>query len=93
MDESRFLQNLFPKGEPRLGKRGLYGATGGTAPGEFEHAMLWVLSFSDGTHDLLAIARRSGFDFGLIAPAALALELAGLVHTAEPQTLEGSNLT
>jgi aminopeptidase-like protein len=49
--------NLSPKGEPRLGKRGLYGSVGGTAPGEFEHALLWVLSFSDGENDLLAIAR------------------------------------
>jgi aminopeptidase-like protein len=92
MDENRFLENLSPKGEPRLGKRGLYGGTGGTGPGQFEHAMLWVLSFSDRSHDLLHVAQRSGLDFDLIARAASALESAGLVGTVEPTTSRRSNL-
>jgi aminopeptidase-like protein len=83
LDANRTLQNLRPKGEPRLGKRGLYGSVGGTAPGEFEHALLWVLSYSDGGHDLLAIAERSGVDFTLLARAAKALEDAELVRTIE----------
>jgi aminopeptidase-like protein len=83
LDANRTLVNLSPKGEPRLGKRGLYGSLGGTAPGEFEHALLWVLSFSDGEHDLLAIAERSGLDFDLIERAASALEDAGLARAVE----------
>jgi len=83
LDANRALRNLSPNGEPRLGKRGLYGSVGGAAPGEFEHALLWVLSYSDGEHDLLAIAERSGLDFGLLARAAAALEDAGLVRTIE----------
>ena len=83
LDANRSLRNLSPKGEPRLGKRGLYGSVGGTAPGEFEHALLWVLSYSDGEHDLLAIAERSGLDFALLARAAAALEDAGLARTIE----------
>jgi aminopeptidase-like protein len=83
LDANRALRNLSPKGEPRLGKRGLYGSLGGTAPGEFEHALLWVLSYSDGTHDLLAIAERSGLEFALLARAAQALEEAGLARTME----------
>jgi aminopeptidase-like protein len=83
LDANRTLRNMSPKGEPRLGKRGLYGSVGGTAPGEFEHALLWVLSYSDGAHDLLAIAERSGLDFGLLARAAAALEDAGLARTIE----------
>src|SRR5579862_3387525 len=85
MGENRYIENLFPKGEPRLGKRGLYGGTGGLPPGEFEHAMLWVLSFSDRAHDLLDIAQRSRIEFHLIARAASALESAGLVCTTLPQ--------
>ena len=81
LDENRHLLNLSPRGEPRLGKRGLYGNVGGTAPGEFEHALLWVLSLSDGKHDLLAIAQRSGLGFPLIAKAAEALEQALLVKS------------
>jgi aminopeptidase-like protein len=74
----RFI-NLSPKGEPRLGKRGLYGPMGGTAPGEFQHGLLWLLSLSDGEHDLLAIAERSGLDFALLKMAAGELEKVGLL--------------
>lgn len=83
LDENRSLKNLSPKGEPRLSKRGLYGTIGGTAPGALEHALLWVLSFSDGAHDLLAIAQRSGLEFDLLARAAAALEDAGLASTMD----------
>jgi len=83
LDANRTLINLSPKGEPRLGKRGLYGSVGGTAPGEFEHALLWALSFSDGEHDLIAIAERSGLEFDLIEKAASALEEAGLARAVE----------
>ncbi|MBW1907760.1 MAG: DUF4910 domain-containing protein, partial [Deltaproteobacteria bacterium] len=34
-------RNTAPHCEPQLGKRGLYGSTGGTQPKEREHAMLW----------------------------------------------------
>jgi aminopeptidase-like protein len=80
LDANRRLLNLSPKGEPRLGKRGLYGSIGGPAPGDFEHALLWVLSFSDGDHDLLSIAERSNLEFGLLTEASAALEEAGLVR-------------
>jgi len=42
-----------------------------------------VLSFSDGEHDLLAIAERSGVDFHLLARAAAALEDAGLAQSLD----------
>lgn len=82
IDANRRLVNLSPKGEPRLGKRGLYGDLGGAAPGQLEHALLWVLSLSDGGHDLLQIAERSGLDFDLIVRAGQALETAQLVRGA-----------
>lgn len=80
IDCNRKLRNLSPKGEPRLGKRGLYGSVGGVSPGQFEHALLWVLSFSDGRHDLVSIARRSGVAWPLLVEAAERLEAAGLVR-------------
>ena len=83
LDENRSLINLSPKGEPRLGKRSLYGTLGGAAPGVFEHALLWILSFSDGRHDLLSIAQRSGLEFDLLARAAAALEDKGLAITMD----------
>lgn len=83
IDANRRLDNLSPKGEPRLGKRGLYGDMGGSAPGRFEHALLWLLSFSDRQHDLVAIAERSGLEFELLVRAGAALEKAGLVRDAD----------
>jgi aminopeptidase-like protein len=83
LDCNRRCVNLSPKGEPRLGKRGLYGNVGGVAPGDFERALLWVLSLCDGRRDLLAIAERSGLSIELIDRAASALTKAGLLGAAE----------
>lgn len=83
LDANRRVLNLSPKGEPRLGKRGLYGSVGGAGPGEFEHALLWVLSLADGKHDLLAMSERSGVRFELLDRAAMALEEVGLASTIE----------
>lgn len=72
--------NTAPYGEPQLGKRGLYGAVGGrTDTKALEMALLWVLNFSDGDHDLLAIAARSEIPFVLIREAADKLLDAGLL--------------
>ena len=63
--------NQNPKGEPQLGRRGLYEAIGGQSEERVnELALLWVLNLSDGTHDLLAIAEQSGLPFGSIRRAA-----------------------
>lgn len=78
IDQNATLVNLSPKGEPRLGTRGLYGAMGGVAPGDAQMALLWVLNLSDSHHDLLSIARRSGLEVDLIARAAAALVEVGL---------------
>jgi aminopeptidase-like protein len=80
LDENRRLANLSPKGEPRLGKRGLYGSVGGVPLGDYEQALLWVLNYCDGEHDLLSIAERSRLGFARIAQAAAALEAAGLLR-------------
>src|SRR6202140_1604490 len=71
--------NLNPKGEPRLGARGLYGALGGSEPEAHQYAMLWILNQSDGTRSLLDIARRSGLPFATLREAARALEAAELL--------------
>ena len=74
--------NLNPKGEPQLGKRGLYRSTGGGS--SEETALLWVLSLSDGRHDLLAISERSGISFGEIAEAAAKLREHDLLAATTP---------
>jgi aminopeptidase-like protein len=63
--------NLCPKGEPQLGRRGLYRSLGGSDDGrERELALLWVLNLCDGRHDLLDISERSRLPFPLIRQAA-----------------------
>ncbi len=52
-------RNLNPKGEPQLGKRGLYRSVARRRRAA-EKALLWVLNQSDGEHSLLDISDRSG---------------------------------
>ena len=73
--------NTIPKGEPQLGKRGLYRPIGGGAFAE--GPLLWVLSLSDGEHDLVAIAERSGLTFDEIRAAADSLVEHGLLAEAD----------
>jgi aminopeptidase-like protein len=63
--------NTNPRGEPQLGRRGLYRAVAGQASTpELEHAMLWVLNLSDGAHSLLDIAERAQLPFAILRNAA-----------------------
>jgi aminopeptidase-like protein len=74
LERNRTFRNLSPKGEPQLGRRGLYGSIGGAADSRSrELALLWVLNLSDGHHSLLDIAERSGLRFDAINRAAEAL--------------------
>ena len=58
------FENTSPKGEPHLGKRGLYGAIGGDKNAAASiMTMLWVLNLSDGRHTLLDIAERAELPF------------------------------
>lgn len=79
-DRNEVYVSLNPKCEPQLGRRGLFRATGGTQPAEFEHALLWVLNQSDGRHSLLDIAERSGLEFEVLSAAADALLDVGLIE-------------
>ena len=73
--------NTSPKGEPQLGKRGLYGAIGGDKDSAASiMAMLWVLNLSDGGHDLLDIAERADLPFATVHAAAAVLLQHGLLQ-------------
>lgn len=80
--------NLAPKGEPQLGKRGLYRGLGGPDPGTEQLALLWVLNQSDGRHSLLDIAERSQLPFGRIQMAAELLREGGLLAEAHEEPAE-----
>lgn len=76
LERNRRYLNLSPKGEPQLGRRGLYAAIR-----DHERlAMLWVLNLSDGEQTLLDIADRAGLEFGLVASAADLLAEHGLLR-------------
>jgi aminopeptidase-like protein len=71
LEQNKKYLNTNPKCEPRLGKRGLYGAVGGKRDANtYELALQWTLNFSDGLHSLLEIADKSGFRFEVIQEAA-----------------------
>ena len=65
LENDRTYINVNPKGEPQLGKYGLYADIG-----DNEMAMLWVLNLSDGRHSLLDIAERAGLRFETVRAAA-----------------------
>jgi aminopeptidase-like protein len=83
LDRDATYVNLSPKGEPQLGRRGLFASLGGATDGRArEHALLWVLSLSDGRHSLLDVAERSGLPFAAVRSAADALLEHGLLAEA-----------
>jgi aminopeptidase-like protein len=68
-------KNLKPYGEPALGKRGLYKNERVQADfPRLQQAYIWVLNYSDESHDLLDIAEKSGLSYEIIADAAKVLE-------------------
>ncbi len=72
LEGNRRYLNRNPKGEPQLGRRGLYRAIGGGTPDAkaLEMAILWVLNLSDGSSSLLDVADRARLSFPLIRRAA-----------------------
>lgn len=80
LENDAYTQSMNPKGEPQLGKRGLYCATGGlNIDSEQTKALLWVLNLSDGCHSLLDIAERANVPFDVVREAFLRVERHGLV--------------
>src|SRR5699024_3317011 len=51
--------NTMPYGEPQLGKRGLYPTVSKKGVHHHIDAMMWILNYSDGKHDLIDIAEKS----------------------------------
>lgn len=80
LDRSETFENLLPYGEPQLGRRGLYPTLGAVDQAGRVQAMMWVLNLSDGDHDLLSIAERSGLSIDQLWPAAIAAEKAGILR-------------
>ncbi|HLC75395.1 MAG TPA: DUF4910 domain-containing protein [Candidatus Nanoarchaeia archaeon] len=80
IESNKVYINTNPFCEPNLGKRNLYPAIGAGKKSSTQlEAIKWVLNFSDGQHDLIDIAIRSGMTFSDIAAVIPLLREAGLL--------------
>ena len=80
LERNRSYRSLNPYGEPQLGRRGLYTLHGagyklklqGQAERSVDHTDLiaWIMFMADGSHDLIAIAERSGLPLLALADMA-----------------------
>lgn len=85
LEANQKYRNLFPNGEPQLGRRGLYRKLGGLQSVEkTQLEMLWVLNCSDGQNSLLDIAERAKMPFSRLQAAARLLESNHLLEIVEP---------
>ena len=85
LEDDATLVSLNPKGEPQLGRRGLFRAFGGrTEQNALELALLWVMNLADGQHTTLDVAERAGLPFAVVHEAADALETADLLRREAP---------
>ncbi len=72
------------RGEPQLGRRGLYRQISGQAAGggSLQDSMMWVLNLADGDHSLIDMAERSGKPFAELLRAATLAREADLIRAA-----------
>ncbi|MGH8177909.1 MAG: DUF4910 domain-containing protein [Steroidobacter sp.] len=76
----RTYRNLSPKCEPQLGRRGLYDSIGGESDKKSaQMALLWMLSYSDGSRSTLDISDLSGLQLDVLHRAAERLQDAQLL--------------
>ena len=74
-------ENMYPKGEPQLGSRGLYDLAGEGGHGKATVMnFLWILNYSDGKHSLMDISRLSGVSVASLYEAASLLHHQGLIR-------------
>lgn len=94
LDHAGAQINTSPYGEPQLGKRGLYPNVNSAATwqsssdGVFDQRatldrLLMLLSYSDGTQDLISIAQRCGCGIGDLIPLVRKLSENGLLRSAQ----------
>jgi aminopeptidase-like protein len=80
LDLVQTYRNLAPNCEPQLGRRGLYDETGGDNDRKSaQMALLWMLSYSEGTHSTLDISELSGLDLATLDRAARRLAAVDLL--------------
>ncbi len=86
LETNRRYVSRVPMCEPQLGRRGLYGTLGTRDSTRFTDALLWVLNYADGEHDLLEVAEMSGIALDELAQAGAACQDAELLSEARAST-------
>lgn len=80
LETGRIFKNTVSRGEPQLGRRGLYPTLGTQSERTGEvAAMMWLLNLADGSRDLSGIAEDSGQPLKTLTPLAEKLRTAGLL--------------
>ncbi len=81
------------RGEPQLGRRGLYRSVSGQKDqAAAQMALLWLLNLADGRHSLLDIAERSGVALEQLALAADMARKAHLIRPVAAQCGDGDSV-
>ena len=80
LDANVAWRNTVARGEPQLGRRGLYRPVSTKERDAGRGYMMWLLNLADGEHDLLAIAERSGVPVEVLSALARELAEAGLLE-------------
>jgi aminopeptidase-like protein len=84
LDKNCTYQRVDGRGEPQLGRRGMYRAIAGQreAGGATQMDLLWLLNLADGRHSLLDMAIRADVAFACLEAAARMALDAGLIRLA-----------
>jgi aminopeptidase-like protein len=82
LDGNRMYSRTDGRGEPQLGRRGLYRAIAGQkeAGGANQMDLLWLLNLADGRHSLLDIAERADIPFSRVQAAVRLAKDADLIR-------------
>jgi aminopeptidase-like protein len=82
LEDDVVLVSTSQKGEPQLGRRGLYDSIGAGVARDVDdsrRALLWTLNLADGEHTLLDVAERGELAFDAVRDAAAALRGCALI--------------
>src|SRR5262249_11797375 len=86
IDGNTVYRSRNPKGEPQLGRRGLYATMGGQRAASYDQmTLLWVLNLADGRHSILDIAESARLPFAAVRSAADALTAVELLEPVPVQ--------
>jgi aminopeptidase-like protein len=85
LESNRIYKRIDGRGEPQLGRRGLYRAIAGQreAGGATQTDLLWFLNLADGNHSLLDMAIRADIPFVRLEAAARLAINASLVRECD----------